>query len=169
MTQPFWKMKSLQQMSKTEWESLCDNCGKCCLIQLEDEDTGLRLHTDVTCKLFDSHQCNCTDYPNRKKRVPDCVILNPKNVHELDWMPQTCAYRLIAEGKELYDWHPLVAGNSEAIHHAGMSLRGRVVSEEDVSPDEWEDRITEWPGEGDEEGSGIVVVDEGEDEGEGEA
>jgi len=156
MSQPFWKMKSLSKLNKQEWESLCDGCGKCCLIQLEDEDSGLRLHTDVTCRLFDAHKCNCTDYPNRKKHVPDCVILNPKNVHELDWMPKTCAYRLLAEGKDLFDWHPLVSGDPETIHQAGMSLRDMTISEDEVSPEDWEDRIVEWPGEGDDD-DGVLI------------
>ncbi|WP_417468886.1 YcgN family cysteine cluster protein [Maricaulis sp.] len=151
MTQPFWKTKTLSQLSKPEWESLCDGCGKCCLIQLEDEDTGLRLHTDVTCRLFNADTCRCGDYPNRKQRVPDCVILTPKNVTELEWMPQTCAYRLIGEGKDLYDWHPLVSGDPMSVHEAGMSIRNQVVSEDEVDPEDWEDRIVEWPGEGDEE------------------
>jgi uncharacterized cysteine cluster protein YcgN (CxxCxxCC family) len=151
MTQPFWKMKSLNQMDKAEWESLCDGCGKCCLIQLEDEDTGLRLHTDVTCHLFDKHACRCGDYPNRKKRVPDCVILTATNVFQLDWMPKTCAYRLIAEGKDLYDWHPLVSGDPDSVHKSGMSLQDQTVSEHDVDEADWEDRIVEWPGEGDDE------------------
>ena len=151
MTQPFWKTKTLSQLSKPEWESLCDGCGKCCLIQLEDEDSGLRLHTDVTCRLFNPDTCRCGDYTNRKQRVPDCVILTPKNVTELEWMPQTCAYRLIGEGKDLYDWHPLVSGDSMSVHKAGMSIRNQVISEDEVDPEDWEDRIVEWPGEGDEE------------------
>jgi uncharacterized cysteine cluster protein YcgN (CxxCxxCC family) len=151
MTQPFWKTKTLSQLSKPEWESLCDGCGKCCLIQLEDEDSGLRLHTDVTCRLFNAETCRCGDYSNRKQRVPDCVILTPKNVTELEWMPQTCAYRLIGEGKDLFDWHPLVSGDPMSVHNAGMSIRNQVVSEDDVDPEDWEDRIVEWPGEGDEE------------------
>ena len=151
MTQPFWKTKTLSQLSKPEWESLCDGCGKCCLIQLEDEDSGLRLHTDVTCRLFNPDTCRCGDYTNRKQRVPDCVILTPKNVTELEWMPQTCAYRLIGEGKDLYDWHPLVSGDPMSVHKAGMSIRNQVISEDEVDPEDWEDRIVEWPGEGDEE------------------
>ncbi|WP_417489513.1 YcgN family cysteine cluster protein [Maricaulis sp.] len=151
MTQPFWKTKTLSQLTKPEWESLCDGCGKCCLIQLEDEDSGLRLHTDVTCRLFNPDTCRCGDYTNRKQRVPDCVILTPKNVTELEWMPQTCAYRLIGEGKDLYDWHPLVSGDPMSVHQAGMSIRNQVISEDEVDPEDWEDRIVEWPGEGDEE------------------
>ncbi|WP_417477399.1 YcgN family cysteine cluster protein [Maricaulis sp.] len=151
MTQPFWKTKTLSQLTKPEWESLCDGCGKCCLIQLEDEDSGLRLHTDVTCRLFNPDTCRCGDYTNRKQRVPDCVILTPKNVTELEWMPQTCAYRLIGEGKDLFDWHPLVSGDPMSVHKAGMSIRNQVISEDEVDPEDWEDRIVEWPGEGDEE------------------
>ena len=164
MTLPFWKTKTREEMTKAEWESLCDGCGKCCLIQLEDEDTGLRLHTDVTCHLFDRHECSCGDYANRKKRVPDCVILTPTNVAELEWMPKTCAYRLVAEGKDLFDWHHLVSGSRATIHMAGMSLRDMTVSEKDVTEDEWQDRITEWPGEGDDEDSGITVIEEGDED-----
>ncbi|ABI65210.1 MAG: putative cysteine cluster protein YcgN (CxxCxxCC family) [Maricaulis maris] len=154
MSLPFWKMKSLGEMSKSEWESLCDHCGKCCLIKLEDEDTGLNLDTDVACKLYDCNKGGCRHYANRHTHVPDCVVLTPDNVPKLKWIPQTCAYRLIAEGRDLFDWHPLKTGDPESTRKAGMSVIGRVTSETQFSdPDsvDWEARITEWPGEGDED------------------
>jgi uncharacterized cysteine cluster protein YcgN (CxxCxxCC family) len=152
MPQPFWKMKTLAEMSVLEWESLCDDCGKCCLIKLEDEDTGLRLETDIACKLYDCDGGRCSNYIARKRHVPDCVVLTPKSVRELDWIPKTCAYRLLAEGKDLPAWHPLVTGDPESTHKAGMSVRGQVISEEKVGPLDWENHIVEWPGEGDREG-----------------
>lgn len=147
MSQPFWKMKSLAQMTTREWESLCDHCGKCCLIKLEDEDTGLLLNTDIACKLYDCEKGGCQDYFQRKKQVPDCVVLKPDTVLTLPWIPKTCAYRLIAEGKELYDWHPLVTGDPDSTHKAGMSVRGMVKPETEFQDVDWEDHIVEWPGE----------------------
>lgn len=130
--QPFWKAKSLTDMSRTEWESLCDGCAKCCLHKLEDEDTGEIAQTDVACRLLDMQTCGCTRYPERQRLVPDCVVLNPDNVGNLSWMPTTCAYRLLAEGKELFDWHPLVSGDPDSVHRAGISVRGRAVSEREA-------------------------------------
>ena len=126
---PFWKTKSLGEMTREEWESLCDGCGKCCLLKLEDEDTGEIHTTNVVCRLMDLQTCRCTRYAERKRLVPDCVILDKENVHTLSWMPKTCAYRLIAEGRDLYDWHPLVTGDPQSTVKAGMSVKGRVVSE----------------------------------------
>ncbi|WP_159592855.1 YcgN family cysteine cluster protein [Chelativorans xinjiangense] len=128
---PFWKTKPLEAMSPAEWESLCDGCGKCCLAKLEDEDTGDIHWTSVACRLFDAGACRCTDYAGRLKRVPDCVRLTPENVRTLTWLPATCAYRLVAEGKDLAWWHPLVSGNPETVHEAGISVRGRVRALED--------------------------------------
>ena len=133
MSLPFWKMKSLGEMSKSEWESLCDHCGKCCLIKLEDEDTGLNLDTDVACKLYDCNKGGCRHYTNRHTHVPDCVVLTPDNVPTLKWIPRTCAYRLIANGDDLADWHPLVSGSPDTVHDAGISVRFKVISEEDLS------------------------------------
>lgn len=145
MTDPFWQTKKLNEMSREEWESLCDGCGKCCLLKLEDDETGEIAYTDVICKLFDGETCTCTDYPNRTRRVPDCIALTPKNIQEIEWMPPTCAYRLLADGKELYDWHPLVSGERASVHRAGMSVRGRVLREGEVADDDLEDRIVVWP------------------------
>jgi len=150
MPQPFWKMKSLDQMSRDEWESLCDHCGKCCLVKLEDEDTGLHLETDVACTLFDCENGGCRNYPHRHTQVPDCVVLTPDNIRTLPWIPKTCAYRLIAEGKDLFDWHPLVTGDPHSTAKAGMSVAGQVVSEDDFDGDpDWDQHIVEWPGEED--------------------
>ena len=143
--EPFWRVKSLTEMTKDEWESLCDGCAKCCLIKLEDEDTEELVYTDVVCNLLDCDACRCTDYPNRSVKVPDCVELTPDNVHELSWMPPSCAYRLIAEGEDLPFWHPLVSGEEESVHRAGASVRGKVIREADTDPEEWEDRVVSWP------------------------
>jgi uncharacterized cysteine cluster protein YcgN (CxxCxxCC family) len=133
---PFWKRKQLWEMTHTEWESLCDGCARCCLVKLEDEDTG-RIHfTSAACKLLDSGQCRCTDYANRSTRVPDCVALTPQNVGELNWLPNTCAYRLLAQGKDLPWWHPLVSGRAETVVEAGISVAGRTRSEELFDDDE---------------------------------
>ena len=147
--QPYWKTKNMAEMSRKEWESLCDGCGKCCCIRLEDEDTADIYITDVVCKLFDSNTCQCTDYPNRSKKVPDCVTLTPDNVDKLHWMPQTCAYRLIAEGKDLPDYHHLVSGSRDTIHAVGMSVQDAVVSELQVDEDELHHRLVVWPAEPD--------------------
>lgn len=116
-------------MSVAQWESLCDGCGLCCLIRFEDEETGEVFPTRVHCKLFDSQACTCSDYANRKVHVPDCVKLTPGNVETLHWMPPSCAYRRISEGRGLADWHPLVSGDPETVHTAGVSVRGQTISE----------------------------------------
>ncbi len=130
----FWEQKSLEQMSPAEWESLCDGCAKCCLHKLEDIDTGELAFTNVACGLLDIGGCRCRDYKRRSTLVPDCVTLTPRNVAELAWMPSTCAYRLLAEGKPLAHWHPLVSGDPDSVHRAGISVRGRCVSERHAGP-----------------------------------
>ena len=122
----FWKTKTLEEMSSVEWESLCDGCARCCLEKLEDEDTGEIYWTSVGCRLFDAQSCRCSDYANRLARVSDCVGLTPRNVRTISWLPSTCAYRLVAEGRDLYWWHRLVSGSAETVHEAGISMRGRV-------------------------------------------
>ena len=142
-------MKPLSALSKDEWESLCDGCGKCCCIRLEDEDTADIYVTDVVCKLFDANICQCRDYPNRSIHVPDCVTLTPDNVSQLSWMPQTCAYRLVANGEDLPEYHHLISGSHETIHEQGMSVQNAVISELAIDPEEHPHRIVIWPGEPD--------------------
>lgn len=140
---PFWQTKSLAEMTAEEWESLCDGCGKCCLSKIEDEDTGEIFYTSVACRLFDAKTCRCTDYPNRSIKVPDCVTLTKANVPEIAWLPQTCAYRLVQEGRPLYDWHHLVCGDREAVHRAGASVRGRItaIETELAAPENYFDHV----------------------------
>ena len=126
---PFWETKSLERMSAREWESLCDGCGLCCLIRFEDEETGEIIPTRVACKLFDSSVCRCSDYTHRKDQVPDCIKLTPHNIEDLQWMPPSCAYRRLHEGKPLPAWHPLITGDPESVHRAGVSVRGQTLSE----------------------------------------
>lgn len=125
---PFWQTKNLNQLTRSEWESLCDGCGQCCLHKLQDEDTDEIYWTSVACTLLNPEICQCRDYPNRKKTVPDCIFLTPEIVDEVDWLPVTCAYRLVAEGSDLYWWHPLVSGSPETVHEAGISVRGKVTA-----------------------------------------
>jgi uncharacterized cysteine cluster protein YcgN (CxxCxxCC family) len=136
---PFWRSKTLEQMTPAEWESLCDGCGLCCLIRFEDEDTGEIIPTRVACKLFDDKLCRCSDYENRKAHVPDCIKLTPGNIEDLLWMPKSCAYRRLHEGRDLAWWHPLVSGDPETVHKAGVSIRGQTISE--ASLDEPEDAV----------------------------
>lgn len=146
LPEPFWRTKTLDEMTRAEWESLCDGCGRCCLVKLEDEDTG-RIHaTDIGCRLFDAGTCRCKDYVNRSATVPDCVTLTPREVRDLAWLPPTCAYRLVGEGRDLPWWHPLVSGDPETVVAAGVSVRGRVyASEEDIVEDDLVERIVNWP------------------------
>jgi hypothetical protein len=132
---PFWKSKSLEEMTGPEWESLCDGCGRCCLVKLEDEDTGEIHRTRLACRLLDPATCRCRDYANRFSRVPDCVAITPETVRRLAWLPETCAYRLVAEGRDLAWWHPLVSGTPETVHLVGISVRDWVTSEARVKPD----------------------------------
>lgn len=142
----FWEKKRLSQMNEAEWEALCDGCGKCCLNKLEDEDSGEVALTRVACRLLDDATCRCAHYDTRHQFVPDCIVLKPANIEShLYWMPQTCAYRLMYEGKPLFEWHPLISGSAESVHVAGVSMRNRTVSEFDVSDDDWEDHIIDEP------------------------
>jgi uncharacterized cysteine cluster protein YcgN (CxxCxxCC family) len=141
---PFWERKTLQEMTRAEWEALCDGCGRCCLHKFEDEDTGRFHYTDVACRLLNLTSCRCTNYPERLKHVPDCVVLSPENLADLTWMPGTCAYRRLAEGRGLAQWHPLVSGTRESVHRAGISIRGRAVPEASIGADEIEERVIRW-------------------------
>ena len=136
-TDAFWKKKSLSEMTPCEWEMLCDGCGRCCLHKMEDEETGQVMLTSVTCRYLDIQRCRCTVYHDPYRMPNYCKKLSPQNVQQLYWLPKTCAYRKIAEGKELEWWHPLVSGNPETVHEAGISVRYKVVSESIVHPDDW--------------------------------
>ena len=141
---PFWETKTLDQMTRAEWESLCDGCGRCCLHKLRDDDTGALWWTNVACRLLDNDTCQCSNYPKRRRLVPDCVQLTPENLTEIDWLPPSCAYRRLAEGKTLAWWHPLVSGDAATVHTSGISVRGRVVDERDAGP--LDHHLAEWPG-----------------------
>ena len=146
LDEPFWRVKSLEAMTSAEWESLCDGCGRCCLSKLEDDDTGEIYFTHVGCRLLDGQACRCRDYDNRSAQVTDCVRLTPQNVREISWLPPTCGYKLVAEGRDLYWWHPLLSGDPETVHSAGVSVRGKVgACETDVPDDKLEDHIVSWP------------------------
>ena len=135
MNDQFWKRKSLAEMTADEWESLCDGCGMCCMLKVQDEDTGDVFYTDVACRLFDIDTCRCTDYAKRAKIVTDCLVLTPDEKEAYEWLPDSCAYRRLANGQDLPGWHPLVTGRPESVHEAGISMRGKAVSEKDA--DEW--------------------------------
>ncbi len=144
--EPFWR-NGLENLSKAEWESLCDGCGRCCLVKLEDEDTGKIHFTDIACKLFDGQSCRCRDYKNRQEFVSDCIKLTPEKLRSIPWLPPTCAYRLVDEGKSLEWWHPLISGSPETVHQAGISVRGRVgAMEGKIRLRDYVDRIVKWPG-----------------------
>jgi len=141
----FWKTKTLAEMTREEWELLCDGCGRCCLNKLEDEDTGEFLYTRAACKLLDLKTCRCSDYAHRAERVADCVSLTPANVGSLGWLPATCAYRLLDEGKPLAWWHPLVSGRAETVDEAGISVKGAAYSEEGIAVDDLVDHLWKLP------------------------
>lgn len=138
---PFWESKTLKQMSKQEWESLCDGCARCCLHKLEDEDTDEVYYTDVHCRYLDKNDCSCTVYQTRNEKVPECIWLTPEQAHSFHWLPDTCAYRLVAEGKPLYDWHPLISGDPNSVHAAEISLKGKGIPDDKIPEEEWQSRI----------------------------
>lgn len=142
---PFWKAKSLEEMTPGEWESLCDGCGLCCLNKLEDWDTGDVVFTCVGCRLLDGDTGRCKSYENRKEIVEDCIQLTPEEVRSIKWLPPTCGYRLVRDGEDLKWWHPLVSGDPETVHEAGISVRGRTVNEEAVEIEDYEDYVVDWP------------------------
>jgi len=136
--EPFWKTKSLKDMTGDEWDSLCDGCGICCLEKLEDKSTGKIRTTSISCKYLDTYSCRCTIYGIRSVANPDCIKLSPKNLQRFTWLPPTCAYRTLAEGRDLAWWHPLVSGKDNTVHEAGVSLRYRVISGKYVRPEDLE-------------------------------
>ena len=138
----FWKTKSLVDFSTEEWEALCDGCGKCCLHKIEYADTGEIEYTNVACTLLNDNSCKCKDYNNRHKKIPDCLVITPQKISTIKWLPDTCAYKLVWEGKDLYWWHYLKSGSHQSIHDAGVSVRGRTISEdEDV---DLHDHVVDW-------------------------
>jgi uncharacterized cysteine cluster protein YcgN (CxxCxxCC family) len=142
----FWEQYAIDRLTQAEWEALCDGCGKCCLNKLEDEDTGEVALTRIACRLLDDSTCRCSQYPIRHQFVPECIVLSPQNMDKnLYWMPETCAYKLLWQGKRLYDWHPLITGDPRSVHDAGVSVQGMTIPEFDVPEDDWEDYIIEEP------------------------
>ena len=140
----FWEYKSLDEMSSQEWESLCDGCARCCMVKLEDEETGSVDYTAVVCRLLDDHSCRCTSYLKRHSLVANCVRLTPSNVLDFKWLPVSCAYRRISEGRSLEQWHPLISKRSDSIHEAQISVQDKVVSEASVHENQLEDMIIKW-------------------------
>ncbi len=132
----FWEGKNLEELTPAQWETLCDGCGRCCLQKLQNPTTGKVSYTSVACYLLDIETCRCSNYELRHTLVPDCLKLEPANIVNLRWLPRTCAYRRLTEGKDLPEWHPLITGDPESVHDQGFSMRGRAVSEVDVHPDD---------------------------------
>ena len=145
ITARFWEKKTLAEMNEAEWEALCDRCGLCCLNKLEDFDTGRIVYTSLVCELFDTKKCACSHYARRRELVANCEKVTPENIKELTWLPPSCAYRLIDEGKALHWWHHLVSGSAQTVHEAGISVRGRVRSEKGVSLHDYESYVVDWP------------------------
>lgn len=141
---PFWQTVKLADMTAAQWEALCDGCAKCCLVKLQDEDSGEIVFTDIVCNLLDQQSCRCTHYEERTKLVPECVKLTKDNLDKIDFMPPSCAYRLLHEGKDLPQWHPLVSDRADSVVAAGMSVKGRVIAEMAFDGDS-EDRVVDWP------------------------
>ena len=142
----YWERVPMSKMTRAEWEALCDGCGKCCLNKLEDEDSGEVALTRVACRLLDDATCLCSQYPIRHQFVPECIVLTPKTIADnMYWLPQTCAYRLLTEGRPLYDWHPLISGDPDSPHRAGVTMQNSTVSEYEVADEDWEDHIIEEP------------------------
>jgi len=146
LVEKFWQRKSMEQMSQKEWEALCDGCGKCCLNKLEDEDTGEVALTRIACRLLDDSTCRCAQYDIRHQFVPECIVMTPSNIKEhMYWLPQTCAYRLVHEGRDLEPWHPLISGIAQSVHDANVSVQGMTIPEFEIADEDWEDHIIEEP------------------------
>lgn len=141
----FWKNKQLTEMTDDEWESLCDGCARCCLLKLEDEDTSELFFTNVSCHLLNIEQCRCKDYQNRKFLVPECLLVKNMALSEYQWLPESCAYRLLSEAKPLPEWHPLISGDSNSVKLAGVAIDGFAVSEDFIHPDQLEDHVIDLP------------------------
>ncbi len=140
---PFWQIIPLHEMTHSQWESICDGCAKCCLHKLQDDETDIVYYTDVACRLLDITSCRCIDYPNRLTHVPGCVVIDRYSVEDYYYLPSSCAYRLLAEGLDLPHWHPLQSKSQQSVHDAGISIRGRVISEfDDV---ELQEHLVDWP------------------------
>jgi uncharacterized protein len=145
----FWRNKTLDEMSKEQWESLCDGCGRCCLNKIEDSDKGEIYLTKVACRLLELGSCRCRDYPNRQRWVPDCISLTVEDVRSISWLPPTCGYRLVDEGKDLLWWHPLVSGSPDTVHEAGISVRSWAKTERRIKEHNFEKYIIGgWPEQG---------------------
>lgn len=143
-SEPFWEVKRFDEMTVEEWESLCDGCAKCCLFKIEGEDTGKIDFTDIACRLLDIYTCRCMVYEHRSEIVKDCVHLTPDKIHNVNWLPESCAYRRLLEGRGLARWHPLISGDRESIHQANASILGKVVSEKEIDLSEIDDRVVDW-------------------------
>ncbi|MFC1536471.1 YcgN family cysteine cluster protein [Pseudomonadota bacterium] len=143
LNKPFWEGKTLAEMSDAEWESLCDGCGRCCLYKFQDEDSDEMFFTNVACTLFDADTCQCGNYEKRFDSVPECADIRKFTKREYQWLPERCAYRLLFEGKKLKPWHPLISGDPESVHQAGVSMRARAISEDDADLEKLEDYIVE--------------------------
>ncbi|WP_333831111.1 YcgN family cysteine cluster protein [Pararhodobacter sp.] len=140
----YWESVPLNRMTGEEWEALCDGCGKCCLNKLEDADTGEVFFTNIACRLLDDSTCRCGNYAIRKSLVPECVMLTPGTIKDVAyWLPKTCAYRVLHEGRRLADWHPLISGDPDTVHSAGISVQGRTLPEYEIPEEDWEDHIIE--------------------------
>jgi len=139
----FWQTKSLDEMNNDEWESLCDGCARCCLIKLEDDETDELFFTNVSCHLLNINACRCGDYGNRKFLVPECLQVKKMSREEFQWLPTTCAYRRLSEGKPLPEWHPLITGKAQSVDAAGISVSGFAISEDNIHPEQLEDHIIE--------------------------
>lgn len=146
MRERFWERFSLEELDQAEWEALCDGCGRCCLLKLEDEDSGEMYFTRMACRYLDHDSCRCTVYSSRTRRVPDCVDVTPEIARRFSWLPDSCAYRRLARGQALPAWHPLLTGDPASVHRAGISVRGRVVAETGVEEEDYEDQIIHWIG-----------------------
>ncbi len=141
---PFWEVKTLEEMTPEEWEALCDGCGKCCLHKIEDTDSGKVYFSNVACRMLDLSTCQCRDYLHRVECVPECFPLTPEIIRKVNWLPESCAYRRLAEGRSLAWWHPLISGDPKSVHYVGASICGKAVSEEEVDLADLEDMVVDW-------------------------